>query len=126
MLSPQNQLAYRIKHFVVRGLSVLLIGGFVWAAQAKDQASEAVWIDVRSWVEYNLDHIEGDKHIHYTDIVEGVSSEIPDKNTPIRLYCAVGGRAGKAQSALVEAGYTDVKNMGGIDDARRVRGLAEE
>lgn len=87
------------------------------------ESSPAIWIDVRSWIEYQADNIEGDTRIHVDEIVEGVTAAFPNKETPIRLYCAVGGRAGKATKLLQDAGYQDVKNIGGISDARRIRGL---
>jgi phage shock protein E len=92
------------------------------SAQANDDPV-AVWIDVRTWVEYQADHIDGDQRIHVSEVVEGVKTAYPDKNTRLRLYCAVGGRAGEAEKMLKEAGYTDVQNMGGIDDVRKQRGL---
>lgn len=87
--------------------------------------AETVWIDVRSAIEYQLDHIEGDTRISYGDIVEDLSVLYPDKNTDVRLYCRSGGRAGKAEAALKEAGYTQVTNVGSITDARNARGLGE-
>jgi phage shock protein E len=85
------------------------------------EESKAVWIDVRSWGEYQLDHIDGDVRIHHSEIVQGVSESYPDKTTPIRLYCAVGGRAEKALKSLELAGYTDIKNMGGVEQVRKLR-----
>ena len=87
--------------------------------------AEAVWIDVRSSFEHMMGSIEGDTHIPHGDIVEGVTKQFPDKNTEIHLYCASGGRSGNAMSALEEAGYTNLSNAGGIDDARKARGLAD-
>jgi phage shock protein E len=34
------------------------------------------------------------------------------------VYCRSGRRSGIAQSALEEAGYTNVVNVGGLEDAR--------
>jgi phage shock protein E len=87
--------------------------------------AEAIWIDVRSVGEHKNDHIEGDIRITHVDIVEQVNLLYADKTTEIRLYCRSGGRAGKAMSALKEAGYNNVKNVGGIEDARNVRGLSD-
>ena len=98
--------------------SVLLLVGTAALA-------EEVWVDVRSSLEHKVDNIEGDPLIAHSDIVPGVQALYPDKNTPIRLYCRSGGRAGKAEEALRAAGYTNVENVGGIDDARKRRGLAE-
>ena len=41
----------------------------------------------------------------------------------IRFYCASGGRAGRAQAMFEEAGFTNVSNAGGIEDAREQRQL---
>jgi phage shock protein E len=86
--------------------------------------ADAVWIDVRSVVEHSIDNIEGDIRISEGDIVQEVGEIFPDKDTEIRLYCRSGGRAEKAMSALRKAGYTNVSNVGGINDARKERGLS--
>ena len=95
--------------------------GFGSLAQA-----EAIWIDVRSIAEHKNDHIEDDIRITHVNIVEQVNLFYPHKTTEIRLYCRSGGRAGKAMSALEEAGYTNVTNVGGIGDARKERGLIQQ
>ncbi|CAH1387620.1 rhodanese-like domain-containing protein [Candidatus Nitrotoga sp. M5] len=87
--------------------------------------ADPVWIDVRSVLENKIDNIEGDIRISHSDIVEGVSKIYPDKDTDIRLYCRSGGRAGKAMSALQNAGYTNVQNVGGINDARKLRAITK-
>lgn len=95
-------------------------------AQASYAETETVWIDVRSAVEHKLDHIDGDIRVSHIDIVEKVSELFPDKTTPIGLYCRSGGRAGKALQALNEVGYNNVQNVGGIDAARKERGIYTE
>ena len=85
--------------------------------------AEIVWIDVRSSIEHALDNIEGDVRISHGEIVQEVNKLFADKSTEIHVYCRSGGRASKAMSALKEAGYTNVSNAGGIDDARKERGL---
>ena len=87
--------------------------------------ADTTWIDVRSQIEHSIDSIEGDVRIPHGDIVQVLSEMYPDKNTEIHLYCRSGARAGKAMSALKEAGYTNVSNEGGINDARKERGLIE-
>ncbi|MCL1127349.1 rhodanese-like domain-containing protein [Shewanella surugensis] len=83
------------------------------------------WIDVRSQAEHAIDSIEGDIRITHDNIVQGVHDMLLDKSTEIHLYCRSGRRAGKAMSALKEAGYTKVSNKGGIIDVRKERGLIE-
>lgn len=96
-------------------LGLWLVASPVWG--------DAVWLDVRSDTEYQQDHIAGDPRVDHTAVVSEVPSLIADKTTPIYLYCRSGRRAGIAKQALEEIGYTDVVNVGGIEDARRQRGL---
>lgn len=39
-----------------------------------------------------------------------------DKSKTVILYCASGGRSALAGKALLDLGYTDVKNLGGFGD----------
>ena len=84
--------------------------------------AETVWIDVRTDLEHRIDSIEGDLRIGYSEIVSEVEQLIPDKNAEIKLYCRSGGRAENAAQALSDAGYTRVESVGGIGNARRIRG----
>ena len=98
----------------------------LWAISFSSSANaDGTWIDVRSEAEYNVDSIESDVRISHADIVKGVAEMFPDKDTEIQLYCRSGGRAGKAMSALQEAGYTNVSNAGGINQVRKKRGVSE-
>ncbi len=87
--------------------------------------AEAIWIDVRSELEHKVDSIEGDLRISHSDVVPEVQKLFPDKNTEIKLYCRSGGRAGEAAKALESAGYTHVESVGGIEDARKYRGMEQ-
>ena len=82
--------------------------------------ADAVWIDVRSPAEYAGGHLEGAESIPYDGIEAGVAQLKLAKNTPIYLYCAVGGRAGIAKKSLEAQGYSQVINVGGLEDARGI------
>ena len=86
--------------------------------------AEVVWIDVRSYQEYVADHIDGDMLIEQGDIVPQTMKLFPDRKTEIHLYCRSGRRANEAMRDLNAAGYSNVSNAGGINDARKARGLA--
>ncbi|GJM13453.1 MAG: hypothetical protein DHS20C12_18560 [Pseudohongiella sp.] len=85
-------------------------------------APQTVWIDVRSLDEYAEDHIDNTENIPHTEIAAQISDLDLDKDTPIKLFCRSGVRAGLAQTALQDLGYTNVENVGGIADARVVLG----
>lgn len=83
-------------------------------------AADAVWIDVRSEAEYNAEHLEGTEFIPHTKIADEIGKLNLAKDTPIKLFCRSGGRAGMAESTLKEMGYTNVENVGGIANAKKL------
>ena len=88
------------------------------AAQAQPPA-DAAWIDVRTPGEYASGHLPQAQLIPFDAIEVGVAKLDLAKGTPIYLYCAAGGRADKARRILLARGYTNVTNLGGLDDARQ-------
>jgi phage shock protein E len=95
----------------------LLLG--VALAQA-EVPGDAVWIDVRTPREYAGGHVDQALSIPYDGIEAGVAGLKLAKDTPIYVYCAVGGRAEIARQRLSALGYSRVINVGGLDDARRL------
>ena len=73
----------------------------------------AVLLDVRTTGEYRDGHIPGSKNVPL-DSLDKVSTIVSDKNTPIFVHCLSGSRSRQAEAYLVRAGYTNVKNIGGI------------
>lgn len=82
---------------------------------------KTVWIDVRSVEEYQEDHMDSTANIPHTEIATRIAGLELSKDTPIKLFCRSGVRAGLALTALQELGYTNVENVGGIADARAAR-----
>ncbi len=78
-----------------------------------------VIIDVRSLEEWNSGHLGQAIHIPHDEIVAKIAEHVSDKSTPIVLHCRAGGRAGRAKTALEDLGYTDVENVGGLEDAQQ-------
>ena len=79
--------------------------------------SNAVWIDVRTAEEFASGHIEGAHNIPYESIDKGVAALGLEQDTPILLYCRSGRRSGIALDSLRKQGYTQLKNVGGIEEA---------
>lgn len=74
----------------------------------------AVLLDVRTKDEYRGGHVPGSKNIDVGEI-EKATSVVGDKATPLFVYCLSGARSGRAVSALKSMGYSNVKNIGGIN-----------
>ena len=73
-------------------------------------------LDVREQEEYDAGHIPGAILIPYTQIKEKANEMLPDKSQLILVYCRSGRRSKIASEALVELGYTNIKEFGGILD----------
>ena len=76
----------------------------------------AILADVRFQENYDTEHIAGAVFVPLEDVLNEKFDKIPDKNAPIITYCGNGNRARKTAKALVEKGYTNVYEMGGIND----------
>lgn len=72
-------------------------------------------IDVREADEYAAGHIPASINIPLSSIGKA-KEEITDLDTPLFVYCRSGNRSGQAVAWLKQAGYSKVKNIGGIAD----------
>ena len=75
-----------------------------------------VLLDVRTEKEYAERRIAGAILIPDTAIGERTAAELPDKSVRILVYCRTGRRSAKAANELAHMGYTNVFDMGGIND----------
>ena len=100
------------------GIFSKLMGVNTISAEEAHKRMEAggkfVLLDVRSPGEYQQIRIKGAKLIPVDEISGRAPSELPDKSTPILVYCHSGARAGSAARTLGQMGYTDVVSFGGI------------
>lgn len=91
------------------------------AAAQRLESGRALLLDVRSRSEYDSQHIEGARHIHYGNLVEHIDALLPEQD--IILYCASGTRSQIAASLLQSYGFSGVANMRGGIEAWRKAGL---
>lgn len=84
------------------------------AKKLMDSEDDYVIIDARTQDEFDGGHIPGAVLIPEYEIAERAEKELPDKNQLILVYCRTGRRSKIASQALVELGYTNVKEFGGI------------
>ena len=102
---------FRFFSNVLTLLVVLVFSSAIWAG-------DAVWIDVRNAEEYNTEHVAAAANIPYAEIGGRIGEVTGYKDALIYVYCRSGRRSGIAQSTLEEAGYTNVVNLGGLQDAQ--------
>ncbi|OQB53670.1 MAG: Thiosulfate sulfurtransferase PspE precursor [Firmicutes bacterium ADurb.Bin146] len=89
------------------------------AEQAKkiiDEQSGFIILDVRTKEEYDQGHIP-DAVLLPNEIIGTDEIEVlPDKDQLILVYCRSGNRSKQAAAKLVNLGYTNVREFGGIID----------
>lgn len=74
------------------------------------------FVDVRTAVEFNMDHIEGainlplDQVPHRYEEISGLGE------TPVVFYCRSGARSGSAVAYLSRKGIKNIYDGGGLDD----------
>ena len=86
------------------------------AKQIMDTEEGYIILDVRTQEEYDQGHIPGAIVISYEEIAEKAEEVLMDKDQLILVYCRSGRRSKIAAEALVELGYTNIKEFGGIID----------
>ena len=91
----------------------------ITAEEAKaimDTEEGYVILDTRTREEYDQGHIPGAIQISHDEITEKAEELLTDKDQLILVYCRSGRRSKIAAEALVELGYTNIKEFGGIID----------
>lgn len=77
--------------------------------------SRVILIDVRANEEYKIGHIDGSICIPLKNISNNPFSVCENKDTPIILYCQKGYKSSLSAQALIDAGYSRVYTIPGID-----------
>jgi len=84
------------------------------AKQAIDNNNNAIILDVRRYDEYLMGHIPDALLIPIEVLHEDALDLIPNKELPIYIYCHAGIRSKYAAELLVNMGYTNIYEFGGI------------
>lgn len=84
-----------------------------------DPKNPAIVFDVRGADEYAAGNVKGAINIPHDEIASKIDKYVEDKNKVIILYCRSGRRSGIAKAALEAKGYTNVRNFGGYDQAKK-------
>lgn len=86
------------------------------AATMMEEESGYIILDVRTAQEYSEKHIPGAINIPNETIGTEDIPELPDKEQLILVYCRSGNRSKQASEKLVKLGYTNIVELGGIND----------
>lgn len=118
-----------MKRLIIGFLIVILLSGCaatkeenkimynkITAEEAKEMidTQEVIILDVRTQEEFKEKHIEGALLIPDYELANVAKSKLPDKNKKILVYCRSGNRSKSAARLLIDMGYTEVYDFGGI------------
>ncbi len=82
-----------------------------------------ILVDVREDNEWNRSRIPGAIHVGRGVLETRIESRVPEKGTPLILYCHSGGRSAVAADVLARMGYTHVVSLDGGVLAYQAAGL---
>ncbi len=86
------------------------------AKDMMDSSKDFVILDVRTQEEFDEQRIDGAYLLPDTEIKNRAEKELTDKNQLIFIYCRSGRRSAASANELVNLGYTNVYDFGGIID----------
>jgi rhodanese-related sulfurtransferase len=78
-----------------------------------DAGDKFTLVDVREESEWAAGHVAGAIHLSKGVIERDVEAKVPDKDTPLVLYCGGGFRSALVADNLQKMGYTNVISMDG-------------
>ena len=86
------------------------------AKRIMENEENYIILDVRTEEEYKKGHIPEAINIPNEEITLETTNNLTDKDQLILVYCRSGNRSKEASKKLVELGYTNVYDFGGIND----------
>lgn len=86
------------------------------AKEMMDSDEEIIIVDVRTPEEYADSRIGDAINIPVEDIGEELPAELPDQDAKIMVYCRSGVRSKNAAEKLLDLGYKNIMDIGGIKD----------
>lgn len=84
------------------------------AKEMMDSEKSVMIVDVRTKEEYEEKHITDAILIPNETIGDTDPQELTDKDAPILVYCRSGVRSKQAAEKLINLGYTQIYDIGGI------------
>ena len=86
------------------------------AKKRLDSEKNIILLDVRTKEEYDTGHIKDASLMPVDTIKEESVKNLLDKEAIIFVYCRSGSRSSSAANILIEQGYKNVYNLGGINN----------
>lgn len=93
------------------------------AADSVEVTADTIVLDVRTADEYAGGHLDGAQLLDFN--AGEVNAAIPslDPEAEYVVYCRSGNRAGQAIKLMEQAGFTNVTNLGSLEQAAAATGI---
>ncbi len=82
-------------------------------AALQKSSTSPVLVDVREDNEWDKSRIPGAIHVGRGVLEANIESRVPEKSTPVVVYCQSGSRSAVATDVLTKMGYTNVSSLAG-------------
>jgi rhodanese-related sulfurtransferase len=102
------------------GINAMMARRNTKTATSESQSNTPLIVDVRTPEEFYEGAYPGAVNIPLDEMHKRIN-ELGSKSREITLYCATGARSAYAQRGLMQMGFTNVKNGGGIMQMMRYR-----
>lgn len=86
------------------------------AVEMMENEKDYIILDVRTEQEFEEQHIPNAINVPNETIGTKEISELPDKEQLLMVYCRSGNRSKQASEKLVEIGYSNIVEFGGMKD----------
>lgn len=86
------------------------------AVEMMENEKDYIILDVRTEQEFEEQHIPNAINVPNGTIGTKEISELPDKEQLLMVYCRSGNRSKQASEKLVEIGYSNIVEFGGMKD----------
>ena len=84
------------------------------ARQMMRDLDDVIVLDVRRQDEFDEGHVAGAVLLPYTELADRAAEVLPNKDQVILIYCRAGRRSMIAADELIEMGYLNVYDFGGL------------
>jgi len=98
--------------------SLLVLAMPFWSMGALGAMADSVTLDVRTTEEFEESHLKGAQNIDFLKNDFSDRVEKLDKKRTYKVYCRSGNRSGKALEIMKKLGFTNVENVGSLEQAK--------
>jgi rhodanese-related sulfurtransferase len=89
-----------------------------------DFTADTIVIDVRTPEEFDSGHLDGALNINWQSAEFMQAVDVLDKSANYAIYCRSGNRSAQAIDMMASMGFTNLTNLGSVDEAAKATGIA--